>query len=317
MTLARGIATLTFVLAGACSDAGGNESTTTPDAGSDAGPIAPDSGIACTAPAPADAPPWLDAYLKELSSKLTGETEIAPGVKLSDRSTPARRDAARAYLSAELAALGIQTSEHDYGDGANVVGRLEPTIPGSEWLVVGAHFDTVTASAGANDNATGVVAVLAAARALKDLPCRSRGILFVLFDQEEVGLLGSRAFAKQQQEAGTAIHAAHTIDQVGWDSDGDRRFELELPTDALLAEYEAGATAVGAKVIRTKTPSSDHMAFRELGIDAVGITEEYVNGDTTPYFHTPNDKLATVDFGYQAIAVRLVTYVVAREVGAQ
>ena len=59
--------------------------------------------------------------------------------------------------------------------------------------MVGAHLDSEVGSPGANDNATGVAAVLAVARALKDLQCRSRGVMFVMFDQEEVGLLGSKA----------------------------------------------------------------------------------------------------------------------------
>jgi hypothetical protein len=41
-----------------------------------------------------------------------------------------------------------------------------------------------------------------------------------------------------------------------------------------------------------------------------------VNGDTTPHYHAPGDKFATIDFGYHAVAVRLLSYVVARELGA-
>ncbi|MBC8001498.1 MAG: M28 family peptidase, partial [Opitutaceae bacterium] len=47
-----------------------------------------------------------------------------------------------------------------------------PTSEGpTEWIVVGAHLDSEAGSPGANDNATGVAAVLGVARMLKDLPC--------------------------------------------------------------------------------------------------------------------------------------------------
>jgi len=78
-----------------------------------------------------------------------------------------------------------------------------------------AHYDGVDASPVANDNASGVAVVLAIARILVEQPCRKRGVMFALFDEEETGLVGSAAFASEQQKAGTAIIAAHTVDQVG------------------------------------------------------------------------------------------------------
>ena len=73
----------------------------------------------------------------------------------------------------------------------------------------------------------------------------------------------------------------------------------------------------GAKVVETKTSGSDHQAFRALGFQAAGVTEEYVNGDTTPDFHAAGDNPSTVNAAYLSLAARLVTYVVARELGAQ
>lgn len=298
---------------GGCSD---SPATASPaDAGAAEGSL--DSGPASCA-APTASPPWLDAALADRVSTLAGEVEVAPGVRLTDRATPERRQAARTYLEGELRALGLATTIEAYTGGANVVGRLAPIgEAAAEWIVVGAHFDTVANVAGANDNATGVAAVLAAARMLNGLPCRTRGVMIAFFDQEELSLLGSKAFAAAQQAAGTRIVAVHTVDQVGWDADGDRTFEIERPTAMLFAEYQAGAAAVGAKVVETKTTGSDHQAFRVLGFAAAGVTEEYVNGDTTPHFHDAGDRASTVQTAYHALAARLVAYVVARELGAQ
>ena len=309
---------LAFVAIAAVAACGDSATPTTVVTGPDAGADAATDAAPAICEAPSAAPPWLDGYLAGQVAKLSGAQDIAPGVRLSDRATPERRRAARTYLSAELSSLGLAATIDDYGDGANVVGELAATAEGAtEWILVGAHFDSEAASPGANDNATGTAAVLAVARALKDLPCRSRGVMFVMFDQEELGLLGSNAFAKRMRAAATPIVAVHTIDQVGWDADNDRTFEIELPTPALFAEYQASAAVVGAKVVETKTKGTDHDAFRTRGYEAAGVTEEYVAGDTSPHRHLPGDTSSTVQTAYLALAARLVTHVVARELGAQ
>ena len=73
--------------------------------------------------------------------------------------------------------------------------------------------------------------------------------------------------------------AAHTVDQVGWDTDDDRVFEIELPTPALFAEYAQGYAAVG-------------------------VTEEHVADDTSPHRHLPGDTASTVKATYHALAAR-------------
>ena len=101
--------------------------------------------------------------------------------------------------------------------------------------------------------------------------------------------------------------SVHTIDQMGWDSDLDRAIELERADPGLFELYE-GANAMLARPIPlqpTGTGSTDHVAFRELGFAAVGLTEEFVSGDTTPHYHLPTDTYATVDIGYTASSTAL------------
>lgn len=284
------------------------------DGGPDDADPEDDASSACLAPV--DAPAWMDAYLAQHVARLAGAADISPGTRLTDRATVGRRTAARSYLLGELTALGLAVTSDEYGTGANAVGELAATTGATDWIVVGAHFDSVSGSPGANDNATGVATVLAVARSLVDLPCRSHGVRFVMFDEEEVGLRGSIAYATRLQQLQVDVVAVHTVDQVGWDNDHDLRFELELPTTQLRTEYQQAAGAVGALVVATTTSGTDHTAFRERGFAAVGLTEEYVSGDTTPYYHRPGDTAATVNTAYNVMAARLVTYVVARELGA-
>jgi len=266
-----------------------------PDGGgtSDARPDAPPG---CTRPA-LDAP-WLAAQLASSVQQLAS----AP------RSTTTQRDAARAYLADQLTALGWSPQLHAYPSGANVYAVIPATMGDGDGIVVGAHFDSVAASPGANDNASGCAVVLAVARYLAETPCRTAPVTIAFFDQEEAGLFGARAFAQQLDPA--TVAAVHTIDQVAWDSDGDRRFELEQPTPALEAAWRAAAAQVGATVVTTTTGGTDHDAFRDRGFAAIGLTEEYVGGDTSPYRHLASDTAATVDAAYLGLAAKLTAQVI-------
>lgn len=271
----------------------------TTDAGVD-GSTDPDAPPGCTRPS-LDAT-WLQP---QLTSWITGLT-TAP------RATTTQRTAARTYLMNQLATVGWPAQLHTYTTGANVYATIPATMGSGDEILVGAHFDTVTNSPGANDNASGVAVVLAVARYLVDVPCRTAPVTIVLFDGEESGLLGSRAYAPTKSAAN--IRAVHTIDQVAWDQDNDLRFELELPTATLEAEYRAAAQVIGAALTTTTTQGTDHEAFRERGFDAIGLTEEYVGGDTSPYRHTPQDTAATVDTPYLVLAAKLTAQVVISEV---
>lgn len=252
----------------------------------------------CTA-APDANPAWLAEYIDDVVARLTGATELSPGVTLPERSTAANRAATGDWLESEFAALGLEVDRHTYAaQGTNIVGRLPATEPGGRTLVVGAHFDSVPGSPGANDNATGVAFVLALARYLGSIECRSHDVLFVGFDQEEVGLVGSDAYAAFLVDQGEDVIAVHTIDQMGWDQDGDRAIELERADEGLYEIYEAANASLADPVTlhSTGTGFTDHVSFRAYGFAAVGLTEEFVNGDTTPHYHLGSDTYDTVNF---------------------
>lgn len=281
-----------LALAAAC---GGDDAPSGPDARIDAPP-------GCTRPD-------LDAsWLRPLVSDVIARLAAAP------RADPQERDAARAILASQLAAIGWPAELQPYPGGINVYATIPATLlPAAPSVIVGAHLDTVAGSPGANDNASGAAVVLAVARYLRDVPCRTAAVTVALFDQEETGLSGSLAFAQALDPA--AVRAVHTIDQVAWDADGDRRFELERPTPQLEAEWRAAAAAVGASLTPTATSGTDHDSFRARGFAAVGLTEEYVGGDTSPLRHTPGDTAASVApyLDYVALAAKLTAHVVMEE----
>jgi hypothetical protein len=246
--------------------------------------------------------------MMDVVGRLSGAVEISPGVKLRDRYTAQNKDTARTFLQGEFAKLGMTPQLQKYGaSGANVYATLPSTNGSKETIVVGAHFDSVRGGPGANDNATGTAMVLAAAKDLAALKDRNVNVVFVLFDEEEKGLIGSDRFAKMLKDQKVPVTSVHTVDQMGWDADGDRAIELELPDGKLAELYETAAREAGLNVPLevTRTDTSDHQSFRKYGFQAIGLTEEYVNGDTTPYYHTPRDTYATVNWDYLTSSTRL------------
>jgi hypothetical protein len=278
--------------------------------------------------APADArcapgtltpPPWLETYERETLAALTGAADIVPGVRLHERSTAASRDYARNYLRDRLTALGLAVEIHNYGTGANVIATLPATIaPGTRRVVMGAHFDGVLAGPAAADNGTGTTLVVAAARWLSTaFPCRTRDVVFALFDEEELGLRGSRAYVRRAMDERVPIDAAHLFDMLSWDMDGDRVIEIWVaPPALLLPEWRASATAHGASMDARMFAGSDHTAFVEQGINAVGLCEEFHGGDTNPNYHRATDAFDLVNFTYLGTATTVAIDVVARELGA-
>ncbi len=271
---------------------------------------------ACVTHAPAlpgpEIEPRITALQREVLAALTGETDIRPGVKITNRFTIENKREARTYLAAQLSRIGLTPQRQSYGtESENVYAILSCGRPGAEAVVFGAHYDSVRVAPGANDDGTGVVAVLATARELAKTKGRTRDLIFVFFDEEERGLVGSRNFAQMLKDQNRLVHSVHTIDQAGWDGNGNRAIELELPYDGAVALYKRAAAALGMTmpIWETTETGSDHSSFRRLGFKAIGITEEYRHNDTTPFIHKAGDTLATINFPYLASTTRLMIQV--------
>ena len=249
---------------------------------------------------------------KEIVSRLSGAMEIRPGVTLADRRSMDSKQEVRAYLAHLLEQFGLESKRQDYStEGQNVYAILSCGRTSSQTIVLGAHYDTVRQSPGANDNATGVALVAAVAMEMVRVKDRRHDLLIVFFDEEERGMKGSKAFAQMLKAEDRPILAVYTVDQMGWDQDGDRAIELEMPYPGAADLVQKAADGLDLKIPLeiTSEAGSDHSSFRDLGYKAVGVTEEYRNRDTTPHIHTPNDTLQTVDFGYLESTTRLMTRV--------
>jgi len=206
-----------------------------------------------------------------------------------------------------------------HGKGVNVIGTLKGTENPEEYVVLGAHYDSIPNSGpapGADDNGSGATALLLAAKALKEGLPHKRTILFVSFSGEEEGLLGSTAFVQSRiAEDPTHFKGAIILDQVGFTrnhkSPGSVIFETSgsegakqriIDTMALTAENVLPGTHFD---VNYHGWGSDHMPFLEAGSPAVLLIERDNLYSADHYGHTPKDAIGNLDFNFAAKVARL------------
>ena len=131
------------------------------------------------------------------------------------RESAIARDAAADYIEAQLVSYGYAVSRVAVGGGENVIARLDGTLVPNAVFLVGAHYDSVGVSAGADDNASGVAGMLEMARVLAGQP-RPFSIQFVAFDLEEIGLVGSTVFAEGVLDDADTIIGAYSLEMIGY-----------------------------------------------------------------------------------------------------
>lgn len=110
--------------------------------------------------------------------------------------------------------VGFEARRHTYGSGVNVFGELRGSTYPDDLVIVGAHYDSIPGCPGADDNASGVAAVLEMARAVVEHRARpARTLLFAAWDEEETGMRGSSAFVKAL--SGRRVFAHYDFEMIG------------------------------------------------------------------------------------------------------
>jgi Zn-dependent M28 family amino/carboxypeptidase len=253
---------------------------------------------------------------------------------------PAALAAARDYIEAAFADQGLTVIRQTYAVEGIACSNLEVTIPGGArpdarlpgpMLLIGAHYDTVRGSPGADDNASGVAALLELAAGLRAVcPAPALTVRFVAFVNEEApffltGRQGSAVYARAARERGDDIRLMIALEMLGHYSDrpGSQRypplFRRFFPDRgnflALVSDFRSlGLTRRLAAAFRARSAFpleyaglfrwypgvgwSDHRPFWTAGYRALMATDTAFN--RYPYYHTAADtpdKLA-----YQAFA---------------
>ena len=212
------------------------------------------------------------------------------------------------------------------GEYYNVVAR--PEKPGTKLQLVAAHFDSTPHTPGADDNASAVAAMLGCAKAVAATPGNG-GVIFVAFNREEDGLLGSADFVANLSAAQRAeITCAHVLEMVGFASDTPNSqitppgLPINIPTTGnflgLLANGDSSdemnhvlrqAKAVlptfpviglhvlmGFEKLLPVLLRSDHAPFWKEGIPSVMWTDtsEFRN----PHYHRASDLPETLNYPF-------------------
>jgi hypothetical protein len=174
-----------------------------------------------------------------------------------------------------------------------------------EWpdkYILCAHYDSGSfegLAPGANDNASGVAVVLEAARLLRQLDTKYT-VVFALFDREEQGHKGSKAYVSLGSRVNEDIRGVINLDMVGWDADplfsGDWDFWI-APDSAHPTFAETILSLSERYDIDTEgrfqpgSYSSDHVEFRKAGYPATVISEVSFWVPQYPYYHTDGDTI--------------------------
>ncbi len=214
------------------------------------------------------------------------------------------------YVGEYLANLGLDVEAHQWGGSTypNVIGELAGSDESGGIFIIGAHLDDMPSGStapGADDNASGSVAVLIAADIFTQYEwnCTLR---FAFWTGEEQGLLGSHAYARRSYNQHEKIVGYLNLDMIGYNTPGsepgiDLHANSDLPKTLVLAQLFADVVDAYnldllPEIVPDGTGASDHASFWEYGYSAILGIEDF--GDFNPYYHTVDDQLQYLDIPY-------------------
>ena len=224
------------------------------------------------------------------------------------------------YIYEEFEKMGLPVEFHEWKfDGfhsRNVVATLNGADPTSNAIfITSAHYDCTPGSLGANDDGSGVAAVLAAAKIMSQYSF-NHTIRFIAFSGEEVGTYGSFTYARDAYKRGDNIIAVINPDMIGYadTTEGGRIIRFFHPErSAWIVDF---ATTVSEKYMDLIDLSvepipnyrgADHQAFVDYGYDGVFIAHH----DGYPWGNSPEDTPDRLNWTYQVKATKFLLAVMA------
>ncbi len=269
------------------------------------------------------------AFVYDYCGSLTGEqavriagSEHVLDTRATDSGTPI--EMATQYVYEHLEALGLTVKygpwTHEEHTGRNVIGELYGTTQPDEVVLVTAHLDNVPSfgrAPGADDNASGSVAVMIASRLMSQ---RSfvRTVRFIFFTGEEQGLLGARYYAAEMVRTDENVVAVFNLDMIGYDYLGGPVLRLHTrppsnpgyPADLAIAELfndVVSAYGLAGSLTPIVTASgilgSDHSPFWNEGYPGILAIEDNAD-DFNRFYHTTEDLRENLNLPYFTDYVR-------------
>ena len=191
-------------------------------------------------------------------------------------------------------------------------------------ILIGAHYDAVPGTPGADDNATGVAVLLELARAFASEPAKYP-VRLVAFDMEEYGMLGSQQYAEDLRQQGQPLRLMLSLEMLGYctSSPGSQVYPPGLkyfyPNRgnfiALIGNFKTIPDLIhlSRNIRKAGTPSqwlpvpnrgllvrqtrlSDHSPFWDRGYRAMMITDTAFMRN--PHYHQASDRIDTLDLDF-------------------
>lgn len=172
--------------------------------------------------------PLLSREQSDLADRLSADVKYLSGT-IGERNVPRAGSlhATSEYLRGNLRQSGYTAEAQTYSAGGQEVSNVEASLIGSDpasgTIIVGAHYDSVAETVGANDNASGVAATMELARLLQGSKLR-RTVRFVFFVNEEppyfqTNDMGSLVYARQLRRDNVPVSAMISVETIGFYSD--------------------------------------------------------------------------------------------------
>jgi photosystem II stability/assembly factor-like uncharacterized protein len=202
----------------------------------------------------------------------------------------------------------------------NVVATIPGTSSPDEIYIICGHYDSISQSPetyapGADDNGTGTVGVIEAARVLKNYSFEST-LRFVCFAREEQGLVGSHAYCLEARARGDSIVAALNFDMIGYADmlPEDLNILYNGISGWLADEIETAAELYvpGLDIVKTYATyvGSDNSSFWDCDYPAFcGIEDSQIHN---PYYHHTTDRISTLNFDFYTDVVQAAVASLAR-----
>ncbi len=235
-------------------------------------------------------------------------------------------------LKDELTDLGyVDTSFHEYSqDGYNLKNVIcNKKGSADDIILLCGHYDTilkqnlediVSRAPGANDNASGVAALLEIARIVSTLNIK-RGIQFAFFSGEEQGLWGSTHYAQHVKENNTNLHAVVNMDMCGetgfLSSNKIANIDVDDGQTGAVSSNNEASMNLGLKMesladtyteidtVFDPIDASDYMPFEARGYVCIGAYDGSALPNN-PHYHSDTDVLANLNINFLTEVTKMV-----------
>jgi hypothetical protein len=233
---------------------------------------------------------------------------------------------ARAFLLREFGRIGLAPVRDSFPEpfsarvrtdvpgGVNLVGMIRGTKHADRYLVVSAHYDHLGVRNGeiyngADDNASGTAAVLAMAGWFKANPPEN-SIIFALFDGEEAGLLGAKAFLDKPPVPLDRIVADVNLDMVSRNAKGELYASGATPWPVMKPLLDSIAAIAPVKLLLghdTGTGENNWIQQSDQGpFHLKRIPFVYFGVEDHPDYHKPGDKVGHIEPGFYYRCVQTI-----------